>query len=171
MNKSSAFTLIELMVYTALVSVFALAVGGFCSTIYSALRSMCCPVMRDIEAELVLDTIAHDVMSASSDEAQWDTHNFVMTCQRLDTAYAPTRVCVGWDMTTLANGHPAARRSEGAYNFRTGEWIKWSVSIIGCPFKKLIVTLAINDDHHVTHARIRYDDHERSVKIRSRELL
>lgn len=171
MGDRSAFTLIELMVYTALVSIFALAVGGFCSTIYSSLRLTRCPVMRELETELVLDTIAHDVMSASFDAAEWDEHNFVMTCLRLDTAYVPTRVCVGWDMTTLANGQSAVRRSEGVYNFRTSEWTKRSVSIIGCPFKKLGVTLAFSDNHRVIHARIRYGDEVRRVKLRSRELL
>ncbi len=169
MGKKTAFTLIELMLYTALVSIVALAIGGFCSTIYVSLRSMHCSVMRELEAELVIDTIAHDVMSASYDEAAWDVHNFVMTCQVLDAEYVPTLVCVGWDMTILANGNPAVRRSEGTYNFRTSEWIKHSVSVIGCSFKKLGVTLVVNNDHRVTHARIRYGDHERSVKIRSRE--
>jgi type II secretory pathway component PulJ len=169
MGNKAAFTLIELMLYTVLVSVVALAIGGFCSTTYISLRRMHCPVMQELEAELVIDTIAHDVMSASYDESAWDVHNFVMTDQRLDAEYVPMRVCVGWDMTTLTNGNPAVRRSEGVYNFRTGEWIKRSVSIIGCPFKKLSVTLTVNNDYHITHARIRYGDRERSVKIGSRE--
>jgi hypothetical protein len=171
MGRQAAFTLIELMMYTVLVSIVALALGGFCSTIYLSLRNMHGPVMRELEAELVIDTIVHDVMSASFEGAWWDERNFVMTCQRLDSACVPTRVCVGWDMTMLANGNAAVRRSEGVYNFRTNEWTKRSVSIIGCPFKKLGVTLAMNNEHCVTQVRIRYGDNERSVKIRAREQL
>ena len=177
-KKTAAFTLLELMVYMTLVAILALASGGFFSTIYSSLIQMRQQAVQELENEVMIDVIARDLMSASSDAASWDTKNFVCTSERLDATFMPVRAHVGWEMTTLANGQPAARRSEGNYNFRTHQWIRRSVSVIGCPFTILrLGTTMSTDQRRVTHALIRYAAsltvpmHERVVKIRSRVLV
>jgi hypothetical protein len=172
-----AFTLLELMIYTTLVSLLALAAGGFCSTIYSSLIALQRPAITTLETEIVLDVIARDLMSAVPHQTQWDVSQFVMTCERLDASYAPVRVQVGWEKTDLANGKSGVRRSEGVYNFHTHRWTKRGISIIGCDIRTLSLVAVLNRDQPlIKRVRIRYERGigmalcERMVKIRSRIL-
>jgi hypothetical protein len=176
-KQASAFTLLELLVYATLVSLLALGVGGFCSTIYSSLIKLQRPACATVETATILDVIARDLMSSSPSPASWDTKNFVMTCEYLDAAYAPVRVQVGWETTVLANGRSGVRRSEGVYNFHTRRWTKRGISIMGCALSTLRLELFLGRDRRmIKRARIRYETHDgqvcyhHPVKLRSRML-
>jgi hypothetical protein len=173
-----AFTLLELLVYTTLVSLFALGVGGFCSTIYSSLIALGRPACVSLETATVLDVIARDLMSADSNPSSWDTKNFVVTCEHLDGAYAPVRMHIGWETTVLANGKSGVRRSEGVYNFHTHRWTKRGTSILGCAINTLRLDVVLSRDQRmIKRARIRYETHDGQtcshhiVKLRSRVLV
>jgi hypothetical protein len=176
-KQVSAFTLLELLVYATLVSMLALGVGGFCATIYSALIKLQRPACATLETAIVLDVMARDLMSASPSPALWDAKNFVMTCERLDAAYAPVRAQVGWEITVLANGKSGVRRSEGVYNFHTRRWTKRGISIMGCALTALRFELFLSRDQRtIKRARIRYETRDghvcyhHTVKLRSRML-
>jgi hypothetical protein len=172
-----AFTLLELLVYATLISLLALGVGGFCSTIYSSLIALQRPACATLETAMVLDVMARDLMSASPNPASWDTKNFVMTCDRLDATYAPVRVQVGWEITARVNGKSGVRRSEGIYNFHTHRWTKRGISIIGCTLTALRLELFLSRElRMIKRARIRYETYDghvcyhHTVKLRSRML-
>jgi hypothetical protein len=154
MNKH-AFTLIELLIYISLLSLFALLVAGFCQSMYSSLMVTRKHTDAMLNNALAIDYVYKDVLSASSDKSLWDTDQGIFKKEEL-SAHGKTAVSwIGWESTVLANGQPGVRRRVGVYDVANHQWRNCHVSVFGCVLASLRIIPEVKD-HSIERVRIEY---------------
>jgi type II secretory pathway pseudopilin PulG len=169
----SAFTLIELLIYISLLSLFALLAAGFCQGMYSSLRITQKHSDALLNNALAIDYVYKDVLSASSDKNLWDTENGIFKKEELDARGKSVVSWVGWDLTVLTNGQPGVRRSVGMYDAISHQWRNRHVSVFGCALTSLqIIPELYNNSRSIGRVLITYTMSEkkytRMVMIRNR---
>ncbi|MCF7800045.1 type II secretion system GspH family protein [Candidatus Babeliales bacterium] len=127
-NKK-AFSLIELLLYIASVSVFSLLILNYFSSVQNKLIIDSKKDDLIIQNSIVLDLLRRDLYSASWDLNDWDEQNFVFRKKLLDGSGKFYMTCIGFSFDK--NG---TKRIEGEYNFVTHKWLKKTSSIINYNF-------------------------------------
>ncbi len=153
MIHARAFTIIELLVYTALFSLFMLCVGGFFHSMYFSVRFQNGKVMQQVQNALAIDMIRRDLMSASTSPEDWDEQAFVCRKCTLMASNKPETVCVGWRMNKNR-----LQRIEGTYDFAKRVWLKKTGSYFKCSITALTCMVVSNQHQQVTHAVLTVDD-------------
>jgi len=171
-----AFTLIECAVYMALFSFFAVLVGGFCSSLYMVHQQHCQRIAGRQANDLVLDMFWRDLLSASDNVAEWNMEHGIFTKRFCDESHNQIETCVGWEVFCNNDGHYAARRSEGIYNFKLAQWTSRSVSICGCSLQSLQLTYEmLRDKKHIERVVVHYVDqcgaNDCLIKLRARRVV
>lgn len=72
-----AFTLLELVVYTVLFSIFSLVIFSFLPVVYAPVKQSSRTMVLTIANHLACDLIRKDVMSSSKNLHDWDSEAFV----------------------------------------------------------------------------------------------
>ena len=143
-KNKTAFTLLELVVYSVLFSVLTLLIAGFCSFIFISLRQYNHRVTMTTKNMLALDALRRDVMSACFEPAQWDAQRCVFVKEYLDRRGHAQKQCVGWDCVRLSNDTPALRRSVGEYDFKNHQWLRRVSHTVGCWLHDLSMHLEVD---------------------------
>jgi len=169
----SAFTLIELVVYMALLSVFSLMVFGFLSWAHQLLSKRVSLLTSGVSVAAALDVVRRDLMSGSANPTLWHGKACVMTKEFLDQRGSPTSVCVGWD---LEKGR--LRRIEGLYDFTHNRWGQRTFSTVAKGFKSFAMRPILSKDRsRIVSVLIDYEletdaktVHQEVVRVRNRVL-
>lgn len=156
MNKK-AFTLVELMVYGVLFSIFSLIVFGFCNTVYSFFLLSGRQSTIVIKNSLGIDMLRKDLISASRRLALWDEKRFVLCKEQLDNSGNTMTTSVGWKVVISKNGRSVLQRREGNYSFSGYTWTEASTSNFDSGITSLRMHLILSDDQcSVVRVRIVY---------------
>jgi hypothetical protein len=165
MHGNAAFTLLELLVYTALFSFFTLLVAGFCQFVFMTMHQQGGVAERTLKNAVVLDMLFKDVMSASMNVQAWDAERGVFKKELLDDNGKQVTVCVGYEVSVIKDTQKSVRRRAGDYDFDKRIWKKCISSQIGCALSSLHVQLVLsNDQRSVVRAIVDYDDEAESMQ-------
>jgi len=175
LQVKKAFTLVQTLLYLALLMVLTVSMISFFSVVQKNLRlqaSFCASTIRNAVA---LDLLRKDLMSASSQTLHFDTfsnryHNnyhdkrekkrafekkqiFVFKKEMLTKKNVPTSMWVAWSI--VSNG---LHRSEGVYDVKRHRWVYVKKrNIFGCSVVDLSIKLDCdNNSNNIIGVMISY---------------
>lgn len=149
-RSPKAFTLIELLLYTATFAGFALLLFGFYSTVHKRVCAIKTANSKIVRVNVALTLLQRDLMSASAAVQDWDLKYFIFKRQTLDKSDKPFSVCVGW-----ALDRKGLCRKEGVYDFVLQRWSQVTSAFIGDEIISLALSLA-SDEHNNLRVKISY---------------
>jgi|GEM_PF-3084853 len=149
-HKQPSFTLVELLLYTAMFAFFALLLFGFYSDVYKRITLIKQANSKIVRVTVALDLLRRDLMSASVDLQDWDFKNLVFKKNFLDKNGYPALTFVAWGID-----NKGLWRRDGNYNLSSQSWLKSNVAFLGNEIKTLNVYLE-TDVNRKIRAKVRY---------------
>lgn len=157
--RSSAFTLVEVLVYSVLFSFFACAAYGFVSAMIIWGRASGIKTKALVHHGLLLDLIRRDVMSSSCDSACWDAQAGVFCIEYIDAHEKCAQRAVCWEVCDDPYRLCTVKRSEGDYDFKKHRWKKRSVSYSMASLKQLrFVPVYAHDSRRIARILVVWED-------------
>jgi len=141
MRIRPAFTLIEVLVYGALLSIFAVLMFGFVGSMRQQIEQVRMVGAHELTTALALDLMRRDLVSADMQRSIWDPAAGVSTKSVLDEKGRVTQLSVGWQC--VKNG---IKRYEGNYDFTQRKWLKRATSFYGCSLSDMKFELRLSHD-------------------------
>ena len=155
-----AFTLIELVVYLAIFSVFSLLIFGYVSTFYKKVFIDFKENKKIIRNTIVFDLLKRDLICASESCDHWNEKDFVFRKKHLNGQFTD----VSWQMRK-----EGIYRLLGKYDFVGKKWIKKNVAKLDFDFYKF--SFILNKDitsKSISSVNISFDSKEIFVYLRNR---
>lgn len=175
---NQAFTLIELSVYMALMSIFCFLLYLFAWYVFDTMQVGIAVYGKSYEAQTILQLMIKDLMSASKNIYHWDTKEMIFLKQNSDLYGSPVLLCVQWKFIDVKRGSRSCMRvSYGEFDFLQHHWKTKQVSLLPCPFSALTMQLEYNSIGDVSGVFIRYrlynDKEEKKLytALRNKEFL
>ena len=147
-TNRQAFTLIEVVIYLALLLFMILIFSNFIKNVrefYSLSSKTTNNILRH---NLFVDVIRRDLMGASSKNLDWNESKFVFKKFFLDESGLENIVCIGYEVRKNS-----LFRIEGRYDFLSSKWHKRISSLIAPDFESLNVVLKKNKDPSFANVR------------------
>ena len=161
--KSKGFTLIELIIYLAIFSIFSLLAFGYISTFYRKIFTEINENKKIIRRSIVFDLLKRDLVSASPNCSYWNEKKFVFRKKHLNGQFTD----ISWQMRK-----DGVYRLLGKYDFVKKKWIKKNVARLDFEFYKM--RFFLNKDatkNFVSNVKILLsDDKEIIVCLRNKRL-
>jgi hypothetical protein len=177
-RKSKAFTLVQLVVYTALFSCVVLLASCLVCVVFSTLGQLNRAVHESLSSAVVLDRVWRDVIMTDMSELRCDWDHGVFTKQYIDQSGKFISTAVGWEACALKNNQQGLCRSEGVYDFARHQWQRRTTSVIASSITSLrFFNHACDKQQHIICVRIEYglahQVHNRSLfaRIRNRVII
>lgn len=159
-NKSGAFTLIELLIYLALFSFFAVLFFGFFLNVRQNLESAKKRNLEAIRVQVIFDLLKRDLLCASSAPSDWDFNQNVFKKNILNKNGDPAQICVGY-----VTDKKGVCRKEGFYDFKNNRWIQASYAHVGCEISDLKITERFGADSCVSGVNIEVLVNKRKISV------
>lgn len=162
-EKLKAFTLIELVIYLAIFSIFSLLALGYLSTFYGKIFKEINENKKTIRNSIVFDLLKRDLVSASPNHSYWNEKEFVFRKKHLNGYFTD----ISWQMRK-----DGVYRLIGRYDFVKRKWIKKNVARLDFEFYKF--NFILNKDatkNFIIGVRILLEDKEIIIGLRNRRLV
>lgn len=112
---SPAFTLLEIMLYMVIQSILLLAVLTVVTQVQKTIIQQKNVRSQILNNRLVLDLIERDIISASCQEHDWQTHKLIFKQETIDQHNRLTLSWISWEPCTLHN-KSGIKRIEGLFD-------------------------------------------------------
>lgn len=158
----SAFTLIELVIYLAIFSMFSLLIFGYVSTFYKKVFIDFKENKKIIRNSIVFDLLKRDLACASESCNYWNEKDFVFRKNHIDGQFTD----ISWQMRK-----DGIYRLLGKYDFIKKKWIKKNVAKLDFYFYKF--SFFLNKDgagRFISSVKIFFDGKEIFVRLRNRRV-
>ncbi len=139
-TRAPAQTLLEIMLYCALLSMLILYVFRFYTMVHNFVIQEGAAYDVVCRQAIAIDLMRREILSASSKPAEWDDKKNVFKKTYLDVKGNWTSISVGY--TILKN---RLYRIEGNYNFVQSLWVQKRSCCIGAGFEKIDWQLLRNE--------------------------
>jgi hypothetical protein len=141
MKFQKSFTLVELLVYIAVTSIFIpMLFSTFSRTLCENIKNKSFHT-KVIRNSLVMDLVRRDLMSASLGSNDWDTRRCIFKKKFIEGVGTPSESWIGWS----GREGVGLVRLRGEYSKNSRCWIKKETQTFGCSIKDLSISISSQD--------------------------